>query len=356
MKHPIYLAVVLCVATSVPWRADASGGGSFWSTATSSSPHPAVVRVIVPDGDGVSLGSGALVGVTQTHGLVLTNWHVVRDVVHDGVGQIVVAFPDGFRSGATLLGTDRDWDLAALAIWRPRVEPIRLAARPPVPGEPLQIAGYGPGSYRTATGRCIQYVSPGGNHPFEMVELSAAAREGDSGGPILNQRGELAGVLFGSVDGRTTGSHSRPVRRFLASVSGRFGELSPSSAMLAGRAPSGTSTNVRTVSQPVAAVSAPEHARFASNPSSPPVDLSCDGWTAAGQSPDDTLAGFATDLPDEPRPQEDLEIERSPIEAGEPLTWEDVAGTTGPEQFKTVLAAIGALAVVSHLLRFWSRG
>ena len=31
-----------------------------------------------------------------------------------------------------------------------------------------------------------------------MLELSAAARDGDSGGPIFNSHGELAGVLFGA--------------------------------------------------------------------------------------------------------------------------------------------------------------
>ena len=59
-------------------------------------PHPAVVRVYAPERNGASLGSGALVAVSQDHGLVMTNWHVVRDAT----GPIVVAFPDGFRSGA----------------------------------------------------------------------------------------------------------------------------------------------------------------------------------------------------------------------------------------------------------------
>jgi hypothetical protein len=310
-----------------------------------------VVRVIVPDADGMSLGSGALVGVSETHGLVLTNWHVVRDAV----GQIVVAFPDGFRSGATLLGTDSDWDLAALAIWRPRVEPIRLAARPPVPGEPLQIAGYGPGSYRTAGGRCTQYVSPGGNFPFEMVELAAAAREGDSGGPILNQNGELAGVLFGSIDGRTTGSHTLPVGRFLASVAGRFGELAPSSAMLAGRAASPPPTEPGAAAEPAAPISARTHAQFASNVSRKPAGLSCDGWTAVGRLSQTTPADPATELLDRPGPEHDLAMETPPTGAGGPLTWEDIAGSSGPEQVKTVLAAIGALAVAAQLLRLWNR-
>ena len=98
----------------------------FFNPASSfSGPHPAVVRVAVPERDGASYGSGALVAVNESSGLVLTNWHVVRDVA----GPIVVYFPDGFRSVAYLLRTDREWDLAALAIRRPKVAPIPLAPR-----------------------------------------------------------------------------------------------------------------------------------------------------------------------------------------------------------------------------------
>ena len=135
-------------------------------------PHPAVVRVVAPDSDGVSYGSGSLVAVDETSGLIVTNWHVVRDAV----GPIVIYFPDGFRSRGVLLRVDRDWDLAALAIRRPNVQPIPLASQTPRPGDPLTIIGYGSGSYRVATGRCTEYVSPGGNNPAEMVELSAPAQ------------------------------------------------------------------------------------------------------------------------------------------------------------------------------------
>ena len=150
-----------------------------------------------PNATALSYGSGSLVAVDETSGLVLTNWHVVRDAA----GPIVVHFPDGFRSRAYLLRTDRDWDLAALAIRRPNVQPIPLSSQAPQPGDPLTIIGYGSGSYRAATGHCTEYVSPGGDNPAEMVELSAPARNGDSGGPILNSRGELAGVLFGTAFG-----------------------------------------------------------------------------------------------------------------------------------------------------------
>jgi len=34
------------------------------------------------------------VGIREQYGLVITNWHVVRNAV----GQITVIFPDGFQS------------------------------------------------------------------------------------------------------------------------------------------------------------------------------------------------------------------------------------------------------------------
>jgi len=221
-------AIVLCAAAALGPTAPAADPAA--------DVHPGVVRVIVPNREGLSLGSGALVAVNETHGLVVTNWHVVRDQS----GPITVAFPNGFRSAAKLLRTDRDWDLAALAIGRPNVSPIPLSSEAPRPGEMLTIAGYGKGWYRAATGRCTQYVSPGGNLPFEMVELATPAREGDSGGPILNGRGELAGVLFGSSFGpwgRTTGSYCGRVRWFLASVVDDFHRLPGDATMIAQRPP-----------------------------------------------------------------------------------------------------------------------
>jgi hypothetical protein len=187
-------------------------------------PHPAVARIIVPDGTGVSFGSGTLVDVGKDYGLVITNWHVVRD----SSDAITVLFPDGFASKAKLLRVDRDWDLAVLSIRRPKnIEPVPLSSTVPRRGDVLAIAGWGKGSYRASAGRCTQYLSPGGNHPFEMIELTTTARNGDSGGPIFNQRGELAGVLFGSASGRTTGSYCGRVRWFLATVDRKFQHPAP---------------------------------------------------------------------------------------------------------------------------------
>jgi len=196
-------------------------------------PHPAVVRVTARDRAGYSLGSGTLVAADDRRGLVLTNWHVVRNPV----GPIQISFPNGFRSPALVVATDRTWDLALLAISSPGVAPVPLARRPPRPGEWLVIAGYGSGVYRAARGRCTQYVAPGLGQPYEMIEVGTYARQGDSGGPIFNERGELAGVLFGSGWGRTVGSHCQRIRLFLAATDQRWpaglpGEFDPTEGMM----------------------------------------------------------------------------------------------------------------------------
>lgn len=181
----------------------------------SKTPHPSVARIVVPEKTGVSFGSGSLIDVRGEHGLMVTNWHVVRDAS----GPIFVFFADGYQTAATVVKTDRDWDLAALSIRKPpTAQPLKFATAAPQPGEWLCIAGYGSGDYRAAAGRCTQYVAPAANLPYEMVELAAEARQGDSGGPIFNERGEIAGVLFGSGKGSTSGSFAGRVTNFLQGV------------------------------------------------------------------------------------------------------------------------------------------
>jgi hypothetical protein len=227
VKNLLAVLLALCPAVAMAWLPPLAPAAQ--------TPHPAVVRVIAAEPNGASLGTGALVAVDEAHGLVVTNWHVVRDAT----GPITVVFPDGFRSGALLLKTDHDWDLAALAIQRPQAQPLPLATEPPRPGEPLSIAGYGPeGAYRAVAGRCVKYHTPGGNLPHEILEVDVEARRGDSGGPICNSRGEIAGILFGAggnmwSGGYTMGSYCGRVRLFLAAAYVDFQRLPGNTTMVA---------------------------------------------------------------------------------------------------------------------------
>lgn len=324
VKRLLATAIVLCAAS-------AARGQAAPSAALQPGVHPAVVRVVAPERDGASYGSGTLVAVNEAHGLVVTNWHVVRDAY----GPLTVIFPDGSRFGATVLRTDRDWDLAALAIRRPHVPPIPLAATAPQPGEMLTIAGYGKGWYRTASGQCTQYVSPGGNLPFEMVELAAPAREGDSGGPIFNSRGELAGVLFGAAFGRTTGSYCGRVNWFLASVAGNFQRLSAEPAMIAHRP--------RPEVAPLAAIagqtSGPEATRAATQ--EPPRLVSTD-VTASSAQPQPTAGAAASAVAVQPTP---------------PIVPE-AAPRNLTEQLKLFLAVVGVVFLLLQAVRLlgWAVG
>lgn len=204
--------VVVCLAATLPELATASAYSSQRSMPQQ--PHPAVARIVVKEGSGFAFGSGSLIDTRGEYGLVITNWHVVREAT----GSIEVVFPSGFRSEARSIKLDEDWDLAALVIWKPPVEPIALSTRAPRPGEPLTICGYGAGQYRAVSGRCTDYYAPQIGMPHELVELDVEARQGDSGGPILNAQGEIAGVLFGAGQGTTLGSFGGRVGTFLASL------------------------------------------------------------------------------------------------------------------------------------------
>lgn len=212
-----------CAVAQLPWWGWGQAGSptNTWDPElvadyllTGHTPHPAVVRIVAPERTGTSLGSGVLVDANRSQGLVLTNWHVVRD----SRSAVLVQFADGFQSAGTVIRWDEAWDLAAVVIWKPEATPVAVAAEAPALGEQLTIAGYGRGSYREQTGACTDYLSPGTGYPKEFVELVAKARQGDSGGPIFNERRELAGVLFGQNDGRTIGSCTTRLRAFLGDV------------------------------------------------------------------------------------------------------------------------------------------
>lgn len=181
-------------------------------------PHPAVARIMSLETNAASFGSGTLMYKQGKHALLVTNHHVIRDSKE----EILVSFPNGFRSSAKVVASDPTWDLAALLIWSPSIDAVKIAKKAPQSGDQLTIAGYGSGRYRAISGICSQYVSPGLSQPHEMVELKAVARQGDSGGPIFNQDGELAGVLFGAGWRTTAGSYSGRVKKFLDPIVGRM--------------------------------------------------------------------------------------------------------------------------------------
>ncbi len=323
-----------------------------------STPRPAVVRVIAEDADGNSQGSGTLVAVSEQHGIVVTNWHVVRDAT----GRIRVIFPDGFESAAQVLKTDSEWDLAALGIWRPSTAPVPIAHVAPVAGEPLTIAGYGSGSYREATGRLTQYVAPASHLPYEMFEVDVEARNGDSGGPILNTRGELAGVLFGAASGTTAGSFCGRVRRFVDSVLPLIDPAARQRAAFAeGLASKQVEPAARTPSppaiQPVPITPSPQHSSALALASPATTDNSPPGTPAPPmrpvQLPDERVSpapvSSVRSRPLAPPPPVRTTSRVEPSAGARAVSALKVLGATPLDQIKTFLAIVGVVSIVMQV-------
>jgi hypothetical protein len=319
---------------------------------------------VAPGRGSVSYGSGTLVDAKGDFGLVVTNYHVINEATEN----ISVIFPDGFYSLATVRKIDKNWDLAALVIKRPAVSPVPMAQAAPRPGEPLTIAGYGSGKYRAASGACTQYVAPGMRMPFEMVELAAKARQGDSGGPILNQRGELAGVLFGEGGGRTAGSYCGRVKWFLASLTDR-----PDPTVAAQRTPgAGTADRWSASGSPVELASSPL-ARRASE--GEPLTQRSHYENVSEHTPVTNVPGSPVRVAIQPRyantapltshPKLEISNQQSEISnlprvslappnelvPSENAQWTDLTGGPLLEQVKTYLAILGGCALLLHALK-----
>jgi serine protease Do len=300
--------------------------------------HPAVARIVAPGNGTISYGSGTLVHAEGQFGLVVTNWHVINEAT----APVSVHFPDGFYSLGTIESVDRDWDLALISIRKPNAAPVALAGKAPQPGETLTIAGYGSGHYRAASGACTQYVAPGLEFPYEMVEVAVSARQGDSGGPIFNSNGELAGVLFGEGQGRTSGSYCGRVRWFLSSVVPKLNQRGAIAA----------TTGLKPIpARPTGIAAAPGQPQV-QPPATAKDELLAQGggvaaqssaWQSAPMDDDQAPPLAATNAPEGELPQV------------KQLGWHDIAGESLGEQAKTVLAAVGVLAIILQVLRLLSR-
>jgi hypothetical protein len=166
-------------------------------------------RISVGDG---TLGSGTLVGVSDSVGLVLTCSHLF-DSSKSG---IVVSFPNGRRYAANLVDLDRANDLGALEIRRPKLDPLTVSDADP--SGVLTLCGFGPnGVFRGIAGRITGHAMASGA-TYASTTIAGAVRAGDSGGGVLDGRGQIVGVVWGQRDGETYATCGEPVREFVARV------------------------------------------------------------------------------------------------------------------------------------------
>src|SRR5579863_6895909 len=149
-----------------------------------------------------SLGSGVVV---SQDGYILTNNHVV-----DGATDVKVSFADKEEYPAKVIGTDKATDVAVLKINKTGLTTLPLAdsSRAEV-GDVVLAIGEPFGLGQTVTMGIISAKGRAGLgiERFEdFIQTDASINRGNSGGALIDTRGELVGINTAILSGETGGN------------------------------------------------------------------------------------------------------------------------------------------------------
>src|SRR3954451_10813068 len=139
-------------------------------------------------------GSGFVI---DADGHIATNQHVV-----DGANSIKVTFADGKTASATVVGTDRSTDVAAIKVDAPKSEPhpltfadsndVQVGDGTVAIGSPFGLENTVTTGIVSALDRTIQ--APNNFTISGAIQTDAAINHGNSGGPLLNSSGQVIGI------------------------------------------------------------------------------------------------------------------------------------------------------------------
>jgi serine protease Do len=181
---------------------------------------PPGMRPGVPQapGGGTSMGTGFII---SGDGYVLTNRHVV-----DGADQVKVRLSDRREFNARVVGSDEQSDVALLKIAATGLPTLRLGDSNLLrPGQWVVAIGSPFGLDHSVTAGIVSAV--GRSNPYAnqryvpFIQTDVAINRGNSGGPLLNTRGEVVGInsqIFSNSGGYMGVSFAIPIDVAMSAV------------------------------------------------------------------------------------------------------------------------------------------
>jgi S1-C subfamily serine protease len=137
--------------------------------------------------------------------VIITNYHVVSDAIN-----ITVTFANGNAYTATVLGLDPYAELAVLSADAPQEEykpleivsssTLKVGDQVMVVGTPYGLAGSMSTGFVSSLGRTLTAETTGGYVIANVIQTTAPLNPGNSGGPVLNYKGQVVGIATAIVE------------------------------------------------------------------------------------------------------------------------------------------------------------
>jgi len=167
-----------------------------------------------PQDDHAGAGSGFFFAQDDEYVFVATNHHVIANT-----GSIMVSIDDNYSVPARVIGAEPDYDLAVLAVSKTDLDekgvPYIIAdlgcSDAMRMGDPVVAIGNAMGAGQTVTKGIVSAVNlqisvfdqnTNSSIILNVFQTDAAVNHGNSGGPLINQNGEVVGIVTAKLFGQ----------------------------------------------------------------------------------------------------------------------------------------------------------